>query len=350
MIEQEKYQIHYFCNQNNAEINNYVNNTDNTSLYHLTEWCSLINHVFKHDTYYFYAKSVSNEIIGILPVVRIKSKLFGNYMVSMPYFNYGGAIANHSYIEEDLMEKAISIAKELNVKHIEFRDIKHRKQAGWPVRTDKVNMIMQLPENINVLNKKLGSKIRAQIKRPQREGVQIINGHIELCDEFYDVFSHNMRDLGTPVYSKKLFIEILKTFPDKSQIFIVRLQNKPVGAAFLISFSKKLEIPWASTLKKYNSLGINMYMYWEILKYAIENKYQEFDFGRSTINSGTYRFKKQWGAVPLQLYWHYWLNDGEKLPQLNITNEKYKFAIKVWKNLPLIFTNWIGPKLVKNLP
>jgi len=130
----------------------------------------------------------------------------------------------------------------------------------------------------------------------------------------------------------------------------LRLNDKPIGAAFLIGFQKKLEIPWASTIKKYNSLGINMLMYWEILKYAIENGYQVFDFGRSSLNSGTYRFKKQWGAKPLQLYWHYWLKDGEELPKLNTSNKKYKFAINVWKQLPIFITNWAGPKIVKNLP
>ena len=344
-----KYDIHCIMNSKYDSINAYVENSETATVYHLTNWCELINRLFKHDTYYFYAKTETNNIIGALPLVRIKSRLFGDYMISMPYFNYGGAIANSKDIENELMNEAVMQAKSMGVDHVEFRESKKRSDT-WHVRTDKVNMILQLPDCVDSLSKALGSKIRSQIKRPLREGAQIVKGGLELVDEFYKVFSHNMRDLGTPVYHKNLFIEILKTFPGKSKILIVRLNNNAVGAAFLIGFHGKLEIPWASTIKEYNSLGINMLMYWEALKYAIEHEYRQFDFGRSTINSGTYKFKKQWGAKPLQLYWHYWLNDGQEMPQLNPTNAKYKFAINVWKHLPIFIANWIGPGLVKNLP
>lgn len=336
-------------NVNDDSIDHYVKCTDNASIYHLTKWGILINRVFKHDTYYFYAKTDLNNIVGVLPLVRIKSRLFGDYMISMPFFNYGGAIGNCQEIEEDLMNEAISLAKDFGVEHIEFRD-SHKRQSALAVRTDKVNMILQLPTSVESLSKSLGAKIRSQIKRPLREEVLVMNGGIELVDDFYKVFARNMRDLGTPVYPKKLFIEILNTFSEESKIFIVRLNNKTVGAAFLLGYQEKLEIPWASTINKYNYLGINMLMYWEIMKYAIENKYKKLDFGRSTVNGGTYRFKKQWGAKPLQLYWNYWLKDGNELPQLNPTNKKYKYAIKIWKHLPIFITNRVGPRLVKNLP
>ena len=93
-----------------------------------------------------------------------------------------------------------------------------------------------------------------------------------------------------------------------------------------------------------------MLLYWEALKWAVTHGYQIFDFGRSSIDSGAYRFKKQWGAQEKQLCWHYWLREGRKLPQLTPNNPKYKLAIKVWKTLPLFLTNRLGPLVVKNLP
>ena len=124
----------------------------------------------------------------------------------------------------------------------------------------------------------------------------------------------------------------------------------PVASGFLIGFKKRLEIPWASSLKEYNKLSPNMLLYWSVLKFAIENGYKQFDFGRSSIESGTYRFKEQWGAKPIQLYWYYWLSNGGKLPELNPHNPKYQTAINIWKRLPLSVTKIIGPRIVKNLP
>lgn len=143
---------------------------------------------------------------------------------------------------------------------------------------------------------------------------------------------------------------ILENLPDSCFIVVVRHKGVPVSAAFLLGYRHCLEIPWASSLREANSIGVNMLLYWEVLKYAIESGYQQFDFGRSSVDGGTYRFKKQWGAKPRQLFWHYWLPDGGRMPQLTPNNPKYQLAIKAWQNLPLWAANWLGPKLIKNLP
>ena len=159
-----------------------------------------------------------------------------------------------------------------------------------------------------------------------------------------------MRDLGTPVYSKNLFKNILNNFPESARIIIIQLNNKPVSAAFLIGYKDKLEIPWASTIKEVNHLSINMLLYWEVLSFAISKKYNFFDFGRSSINAGTYKFKKQWGAQGKESYWHYWLDENTEMPSLNPNNPKYKLVISIWKKLPVSLTRIIGPSIVKNLP
>jgi hypothetical protein len=123
-----------------------------------------------------------------------------------------------------------------------------------------------------------------------------------------------------------------------------------VAAAFLIGYGGRLEIPWASTIRDVNHLSINMLLYWEVLKYAIQHQYRIFDFGRSSRDSGTYFFKRQWGAHPQPLYWHYWLRGDRKLPALNPQNPKYALAINIWKHLPLFIANRLGPSVVKYLP
>lgn len=329
------------------EWNQYVNRNPAASVYHLAEWREVINKSFNHTCFYFYAHDSSMKIKGILPLVRLKSRLFGDFMVSMPYFNYGGAIADHPQIEEMLVQHANTFANGLDLNHIEYRD--DITKAQMAERTDKVNMFLPLPSDQDALWQSFSPKLRSQIKRPQRENTQISHGDLDLLDEFYSIFARNMRDLGTPVYGKRFFRHILLAFPGQSSILTVKLDNKPVAGAFLIGYKDRLEIPWASTIRSVNHLSINMLMYWEVLCFAIQNKYQYFDFGRSSIDSGTYKFKAQWGAQPKQLYWHYWLNNRD-MPSLNPSNPKYKLMISVWKKLPIWLTRLAGPAIVKNLP
>ncbi len=318
------------------------------SIYYDSRWSELIKNVFGHNSHYFMATE-NEKIVGILPMVQLRSLLFGNFMVSMPYFNYGGVVADSNEIIGLLLNSAREQKNQLGCSHIEFRFDKEQ-DIELPKRTDKVSMLLDLPDDPEILWQQIGSKRRAQVKRPIREGVEFIYGGEELLDDFYHVFSINMRDLGTPVYSKRFFAEILKTFKRESLIAIARLSGKPVGVGFLIGHNGKLEIPWASTLRKFNPLGINMFLYWNILKIAIEKNYQIFDFGRSSKDAGTLKFKKQWGGQPLQLNWYYDLEPSCDIPVFNHKNVKYEAAINIWKKLPLGITRLLGPHIVKNLP
>lgn len=331
-----------------AEWNTYVENNPAASIYHRIEWRELIYQTFGHKGIYLHAKDSQDKIVGVLPLIHLQSRLFGNFLVSMPYFNYGGAVADHPLIEQKLMTIANEHASRLGLSHIEYRDDIER--SDYPAKTDKVNMILTLPDDKNTLWNNFSSKLRAQIKRPQRENPEILRGSTELLSDFYTVFARNMRDLGTPVYGRSFFANILNCFPEQSSIIVLRLHKRPVAAAFLLGHRETLEIPWASTIKEVNHLSLNMLLYWEVLKFAIRDGYQYFDFGRSSKGAGTYRFKQQWGAIPKQLYWHYWLENHDELPSLNPSNPKYALAIKLWKCLPLTLSKLLGPLIVKNLP
>lgn len=328
------------------QVVNYVMNHSASRIYHLPGWCKIIENRFKQACYYFVAKN-DDEIVGVLPVVRQKSKLFGDNMISMPYFTYGGPLANSEVLEKFLMEHVNSKANALGLGHVEYREFKRRD--GYAVKDNKISMLLDL-ESEEKLWSAVGSKVRAQIKRPLRLDVVSKKGKIDYVDQFYDVMSENMRDLGTPFYSKKFFQDIINEFEEYVTIHVVYLEAKPVGTALVLNFNGIAEIPWASTLRSYNRFGINMYMYWEVLKEAIESGCEKFDFGRSSKDSGTYRFKKQWGALPVQLYWNYWLGEGVEMPAVNPDNPKYKLVIACWKKSPLLLTNWLGPKIARSLP
>lgn len=327
--------------------NAFVARAPGASIYHRYEWRGLIAATFGHASHYFAAYDEEGRVCGVLPLVRLSSKLFGDFMVSMPYFNYGGVLADGD-VAGDLLEHAARHARDIGVSHVELR---HTEQVtGWQVRTDKVTMQRRLPDSPEELSKQLGSKLRSQIKRPVREGAEGVCGGAELLDEFYAVFSRNMRDLGTPVYPRRFFAAALERFPQNARIFVIRLHGKAVASGFVVGHGERLEIPWASSLREANAVGVNMLLYWQVLEYACRNGYKVFDFGRSTRDSGTFKFKQQWGAEPRQLYWHYWLRHGGEPPVMNPANPKYRFAVAAWQRLPLAIANRLGPMLVKNLP
>jgi len=327
----------------------YVSTHTNASLYHRYHWRTVITQSFGHQSHYFAALNEQQAIIGIFPTTRLTSRLFGDFAISLPYFNYGGVLANSTGVAQGLIDFAAQYYQNLGVNHLEVRST-NAQLCPWPTTSDKVSMIRALPESTEQLGREVGAKIRSQIKRAKREKPEVLKGGIKLLDQFYQVFSINMRDLGTPVYSKSFFANILKQWPDAASIMVVRIKNRPVAAAMLLGQGEMLEIPWASTLKQVNPMSINMLLYWEVLSYAINSGFTFFDFGRSTKDANTYRFKKQWGAEPVQHHWYYWLNEGAQLPNLKPENPKYSLAIKIWKLLPIRIANILGPLLVKNLP
>lgn len=328
----------------------FVMASDHSTCYHQTGWKEVIENSFGHKTFYLMAQDESSGIEGILPLVQLKSRLFGNFLISLPYFNYGGACATNQAGLRKLLIEAMQIASQTKAEHIELRHTENLYQ-DLPVKTTKVIMKLALPAEPETLLKSFTSKLRSQIKRPQKDGMVARIGREDELDNFYTVFSQNMKDLGTPVYAKSFFRNILAAFPHNTWICTILTESGlPVASGFLVGFKETMEIPWASSLRRYNSLSPNMLLYWSVLKFAVESGYRFFDFGRSTPGGGTYRFKEQWGAQPIPLYWHYWLRNGSSLPELNPMNSKYQLAIRVWKKLPVLLTRILGPAIVKNLP
>jgi serine/alanine adding enzyme len=330
--------------------NQYVMKSNSSSCYHLTGWKKIIEHSFGHKTYYLLSENENKKINGILPLVHLKSILFGNFAVSLPYFNYGGICADTDEIRTQLLHEATLIANNHKMDHIELRHI-FNSVPDLPVKTSKISMQLALPQTKEVLWASFPSKLRSQVQRPLKEQMDAKVGRQDELDNFYDIFSQNMRDLGTPVYSKSFFRNILEEFPDNTWICTVYTKDKnPVASGFLVGFKETLEIPWASSLRAYKRFSPNMLLYWSVLEFACGRQYKIFDFGRSTAGEGTYKFKAQWGAKPTQLYWHYWIKNNGPLPEINPHNPKYEMAIKVWQKLPIGLTRLIGPHVVKNLP
>lgn len=327
----------------------FVKNHPAVTPYHFMNIRRFIEKTYGHTTHYCYVSSADGEILGVLPLVQLSSKLFGNFVVSVPYFNYGGLLANSQEAATRLVAAANEWRQSMGASHIELRHLQD-SELELPQRLDKVTFLLPLPPTTELLWQTFRPKLRAQIRRAEREDPEVMIGGPELLGPFYDVFACNMRDLGTPVYGKDFFLNLLQHLGESARLVVVKLNGKPAGCAFLMGYAEQMEIPWASTLREFNTTGINMFMYWKVLEFAISQGYKVFDFGRCSKDSGTYKFKEQWGAQPIPMHWDYCLPPGESLPELNPNNPKFKLLIAVWQRLPVWLTRLIGPHIVKSLP
>jgi serine/alanine adding enzyme len=321
------------------------------SVYLLGGWAQLGQDVFGHPAYFIEGRNESGGLAGVLPLVRQKSLLFGDSLTSVPFFNYGGALADTIEHTQALMEQARSLALSLGCRYLEFRDTQELP-GDWRVRTDKVTLLLDLPESFEVLAKKLGAKLRSQVKRAEREKHAVRIGGRELLGDFYTVFAHNMRDLGTPVYPLRFFEAIFDRFAGYCQIVVIDGDAGPSAAGFLIIANGRAEIPWAACLPEAKRLGFNMKLYWEVLAAVMRRGCSVFDFGRSTVDAGTYKFKLQWGAAPRQLYWHRWERKAAATqPEAPAREGRLMhYATTVWKRLPLPVANRLGPLVSGSLP
>jgi len=219
----------------------------------------------------------------------------------------------------------------------------------FQTRSHKVRMLLNLPESSEILMKSFKAKLRSQIKKPLKEGLKSKIGGIDLLDDFYKIFSINMRDLGSPVHSKELMLNVLKEFPNESKIVMVHKDDQPLACSLVIGFKDTLKNPWASALREYSRLSPNMLLYWAMLEYACENGYAYFDFGRSSPDEGTYKFKEQWGAIPTPLHWHYIALGGQSINEEISEKSKFEKAIRYWQKIPVPITKIIGPMIRKHI-
>jgi len=242
----------------------------------------------------------------------------------------------------------LQLGHDRRLRHVELRH-RVRRFADVPAKCHKVAMLRPLSGE-RAMWEGLDRKVRNQVRKAEKSGLTAHIGGEELLDEFYEVFSENMRDLGTPVISRTFFREILRQFPRRTRVFLSRHGARPVAASLTYSYRETAEVPWASSLRSYRSSAPNMLLYWTMLLHASEAGCRVFDFGRSTPDEGTYHFKRQWGAVPEALVWEYGLLEGRDVPGISPRNERFSAAIRAWQHIPVWVTRIMGPAIVRNIP
>lgn len=331
---------------------NYVQNHQECTPYHLFAWQEAILATYGHKPCYLIAES-DNTLVGVLPLINLTIPLVGRKLISLPFCDLGGPLADSAEIADALKRFATAKIK-LNTREIEYRENGNEiSQTDSELTGKKVRMILTLPDNSQKLFSMFKSKLRSQINKAKKNGLTYsLNVGFEnksLLNEFYQVIAENMRLLGSPVHSKKWFEKVCENYGENCIVTIIYHDKTPVAGGIVLISGRKASIPWASTIRKYNRLSPNMLLYWSLLEYCCDHGMTEFDFGRSTFGEGTYKFKAQWGALPRLLNWQH--SEQSLSPDL-IRNKRSrpelrKIAETIWCRLPLKLTIILGPKIRK---
>ena len=326
---------------------------------HLFNWSHVIREVYHHQPLYLAAMTPpepgpdgKQRVRGIFPLFKFKTMSGKTRLVSIPFFDQAGMLGENDEIEARLFAAAIEKIAENGAVDLEIRLDFPRVFPGIPsaekprsaVSTLKVSLRRRLPATREEMMQNFKSKLRSQIRKGIKNGLRATTGKQELVEPFYDVFSRNMRDLGSPVHSKKLFYGIFKYFYEDAFVSVVTSRSRPVAAGFLIRYKNSISNPWSSSLREFRHLNANMVLYWEMMGFACSRGLDFFDMGRSSAGAPTYRFKKQWQPEEKPLYWHYWFPEGR---ENGIRTES--LSIRPWTILPLPLANAIGPLVRRHI-
>lgn len=312
---------------------------------HRHEWLGVMSASFGHETMALAVRDPEGRVAGILPLVRVRSLLFGHYLVSLPYLNDGGPLGKDEAVRA-LAQEAVRLADASGVKLLELRA---RVALPLDLRLSqrKITVLLDLDPDPDAVFKGLPAKLRSQVRRPAREGVEVRFG-ADQVGPFYEVFARHMRDLGTPVMPRRFFEQVASHFGPDAWFAAAWLGGRPVAGGAGLRFGPEFEITWASSLREYNSVAPNMGLYWAFLERASREGCAVFNFGRCTPDSGTHRFKKQWGGRDVPLHWYQ--HGAAALTPSPDQGGVMGLGPRVWRHLPLRLATALGPSIVRGIP
>lgn len=326
--------------------NDFVFNHPDATFFHRAEWKEIIERAFSQPMYFFYAEK-DGEVTGVLPLGHIKSRIFGNSLISLPFYVYGGIVAKDDEAHAALTEKAVSLAKSLNVDQLEMRNIK-QQYTDWAVKNDlyaRFRKAIDPDVETNLTN--IPRKQRAVVRKGIKAG--LTSKFTTDVDAFYESYALTLHGHGTPAFPRKLFHILKEVFKDDCDILSIYKDDQMVASVMNFYFRDEVLPYYAGTSFEARKWKAHDFMYWELMRHSCERGYKWFDYGRSKVGTGPYSFKKNWGFEPEPLHYEYYLVNATEIPDINPNNPKYALFIKAWQKMPFSMTKVIGPMIIRHL-
>ena len=325
----------------------FVAQCPDATFFHRAGWKRVIERSFGHRTYYLFAER-DGSIQGVLPLVHVDSMLFGKSLSSLAFCVYGGPVATTSEAIEALDRAARALAERLDVAHLEYRQLSPRPYAGAVEKADLyVTFRKAIDPDVEKNMLAIPRKQRAMVRKGQKFGLRSVEDSD--CARLYKCYSESVRNLGTPVFSRRYFDELKREFGSDCEVLVIEHESEPISAVLSFYFRDEVLPYYGGGTARARDFAANDFMYWEVMRRACERGYRLFDFGRSKRGTGAFDFKKNWGFSAQALPYQYILRRGDKPPDVNPLNPKFRLFVEAWKRLPLPVANLLGPYIVRQL-
>lgn len=323
----------------------FVRSSPTGTFYHLSGWQSLIETVLNHRAYYLYYEN-NGEIEAVLPLAHVKSLLFGNALISVPFLVYGGPVATSSIALDSILEAARNLADDLGVDHMELRN-QVAVSGDWLGKDTYATFRKAIDPDPEKNLMAIPRKQRAMIRKGIKAGLESVVD--KDTDRLYAAMLECKRNLGTPFFNAAWLRAIHDEFEDQVEVTTITHQDRTVCSVMSFRFRNEILPYYGGGGELARRLKGNDFMYWAVMERACQDGVQIFDYGRSMVGSGAYQFKRHWGFEPQPLNYQYYLVKQDSLPNLNPANPRYRLLINAWKKLPLAMAGMIGPPIARRL-
>jgi FemAB-related protein (PEP-CTERM system-associated) len=317
------------------------------TFFHRAGWQRAVEHTFGYRSRCLAALR-NRRVVGVLPLFQVPTLPWGRALVSAPQAVYGGAIADDPDALDALLRHARALGESLGVRYLEFRNT--APLADLPTNDLYVTFRREILPTEDENMAAIPRKQRASVRMGLKNGLTSEMGRAELFDPFYSLYSHSVRNLGTPVFPRSLFANLMAELGDDARILVVRREGRPVASVLTFFFRDEILPYYGGARREEFRYGVNDFMYWRLLTYGMEQGLRVFDFGRSKRGSGSYDFKRHWGFEPTPLHYQYQLVRQRTVPDWSPRNPKFSLAIQCWKRMPLWLSQRLGPAIVRYFP
>lgn len=337
--------IQFAADEDAASWDEFVRAHPSGTFFHLFGWRRVVREGLRHPVHYLIARS-GGRVVGVLPLARVKSALFGDALASMPFCVYGGALGESEDVARALEHHAAELATAMAVDYLEVRN-HSRSRQDWPAKdlyyTFRRTLDPDPEKNLAAIPRKQRAEVRAGIKKNL---TAVLDAGVE---RFYDIYSYNLRALGTPVQSKKYFALLREVFGQDCEVSTVMHGEQAICSLMTFWFRDEVLPYYGGGLPAARPLSGYDFMYWDLMRRATERGTRIYDFGRSKKETGPFKYKKHWGFEPQALPYQYFLVKARSVPDVSPANPKYHLFIETWKRMPLPMTRFIGPMVARYL-
>ena len=348
VAEAGKTQVRSYSQEWEHTWDDYVSQHPHGSPFHLTSWKRLIERAFDFKSRYLLAEE-QGAVRGVLPLFQVSNPVMGKVLLSTPFAVYGGICASDDGTADALRRTACELAHKENVQYLELRERYPEDNPDFEVKRLYVAFGQELPATAERLLQGFPRDTRYMIRKAEKNGLRTVLDNSQLAD-FYEIYAHSVRNLGTPVFGKQFFRILVEEFGEQCEIAVVWQGARAVAAVLSLRFQQQILPYYGGSLLEARRLAANNFMYWDLMKRSLENGVRYFDFGRSKIGTGSYAFKTQWGMQERPLPYQFHLVRRKTMPNYSPTNSCFQLAGSLWKRLPFPVTKMLGPALVRLFP